>query len=209
MYANSIGPCKVHNSHCCICKSGIFPYYSIYNRSLVGFCWCFTSYIVLANDYVKPLYFYYLPTPVITGIDHIPTLLLINWVLYSSTCQQPGESQSLLYPLHLFVLCAKDDWESSQRNVGYTVNKWGFHPPHHEQRSEPARGWIIESQNVWDSVGEVWSSPVISPRMWLKYLMQMMIKNIRVFFGSFSSIPVFCLYTVPGIKVINQYDKKW
>ena len=94
------GGCKVHNSHCCICSSGIFPYYSIYNGSLVGFCGCFTSYIVLANDYVKHLYFYYLPTPVITGIDHIPTLLLNNGVLYSSTCQQPGESQSLLYPLH-------------------------------------------------------------------------------------------------------------
>ena len=63
---------------CCICSSGIFPYYSIYNRSLVGFCWCFTSYIVLANDYVKHLYFYYLPTPVITSIDHIPTLLPNN-----------------------------------------------------------------------------------------------------------------------------------
>ena len=58
------------------------------------------------------------------------------------------------------------------------------------------------------SVGEVWSVPVISPRMWVKYLMQMMIKRIRVFFCSFSSIPAFCLYTVPGIKVINQYDKK-
>ena len=88
--------CKVHNSHCCICSSGIFPYYSIYNRSPVGFCGCFTSYIVLANDYVKHLCFCYLPTPVITGIDHIPMLLLIIWVLYSSTCQQPGESQSLL-----------------------------------------------------------------------------------------------------------------
>ena len=44
---------------------------------------------------------------------------------------------------------------------------------------------------VHASVGEVWS------------------KKIRVFFfGSFSSIPAFCLYTVPGIKVINQYDKK-
>ena len=58
------------------------------------------------------------------------------------------------------------------------------------------------------SVGEVWSGPVISPRMWLKYLMQMMIKKIEVFFCSFSSIPAFCLYTVPRIKVINQYDKK-
>ena len=37
--------------------------------------------------------------------------------------------------------------------------------------------------------------------------MQMMIKKIRVFFCSFSSIPAFCLYTVPGIKVINQFDK--
>ena len=94
------GGCKVHNSHCCICSSDIFPYYSIYNRSLIGFCGCFTSYIVLINDYVKHLYIYYLLTPVITGIDHIPTLLLNNWVLYSSTCQQPDESQSLLYPLH-------------------------------------------------------------------------------------------------------------
>ena len=32
------------------------------------------------------------------------------------------------------------------------------------------------------SVGEVWSGLVISPRMWLKYLMQMVIKKIRVFF---------------------------
>ena len=32
--------------------------------------------IVSANDYVKHLYFYCLLTPVITGIDHIPTLLL-------------------------------------------------------------------------------------------------------------------------------------
>ena len=62
--------CTVHNSHCCICSSGIFPSYSIYNRSLVGFCGCFSSYIVLANDYVKHLYFCYLPTPVITSIDH-------------------------------------------------------------------------------------------------------------------------------------------
>ena len=60
----------------------------------------------------------------------------------------------------------------------------------------------------WHSVGEVWSGPVISPRMWLKYLIQMMIKKIKVFFGSFSNIPAFCLYTVPGIKVINQYYKK-
>ena len=68
---------------------------------------------------------------------------------------------------------------------------------------------ILLQHNVMPSVGEVWSGPVISPRMWLKYLMQMMIKKIRVFFfGSFSSIPAFCLYTVPGIKVINQYDKK-
>ena len=40
--------CKVHNSHCCICSGGISPYYSIYNRSLVGFCGCFTSYIVIS-----------------------------------------------------------------------------------------------------------------------------------------------------------------
>ena len=90
------GQCKVHNSHCCICSSSISLCYSIYNRSLVGFCGCFTSYIVLANYYVKHLYFCYLLTPVITGIDHIPTLLLIIWVLYSPTCQQPGESQGLL-----------------------------------------------------------------------------------------------------------------
>ena len=32
------------------------------------------------------------------------------------------------------------------------------------------------------SVTERNTSPVISPRMWLKYLMQMMIKKIRVFF---------------------------
>ena len=66
----------------------------------------------------------------------------------------------------------------------------------------------VRDEEVPNSVGEVWSSPVISPRLWLKYLMQMMIKKIRVFFGSFSSIPAFCLYTVPGIKVINQYYKK-
>ena len=32
--------------------------------------------------------------------------------------------------------------------MGYTVNERGFHPPRHEQRSDPARGWIIESQNA-------------------------------------------------------------
>ena len=75
-YAKCQGLCKVHNSHCCICSSGISPYYSIYNRSLVGFCGCFTSYIVSANDYVKHLYFCYLLTSVITAIDHTSTQLL-------------------------------------------------------------------------------------------------------------------------------------
>ena len=52
---------------------------------------------------------------------------------------------------------------------------------------------------VWDlSVGEVWSGPVISPRMWLKYLMQMMIKKIRVFFRQLLKHPsillVYCAW---------------
>ena len=48
-------------------------------------------------------------------------------------------------------------------------------------------GYMLSPESV--NVGEVWSGPVISPRMWLKYLMQMMIKKIFFFFGSFSSIP--------------------
>ena len=48
--------CKVHNFHCCICSGSVSLYYSIYNRSLVGFCGWFTSYIVLANYYVNHLY---------------------------------------------------------------------------------------------------------------------------------------------------------
>ena len=42
------------------------------------------------------------------------------------------------------------------------------------------------------------SGPVISPRMWLKYLMQMMIKKIRVFFWQLLKYPsillVYCAW---------------
>ena len=61
------GGCKVHNFHCCICSSGVSPLSSIYSRSLMGFYGWFTSYIVLANYYVNHLYFYYLPTSVLTS----------------------------------------------------------------------------------------------------------------------------------------------
>ena len=32
--------------------------------------------------------------------------------------------------------------------MDYAVNEQGFHPLHHEQQSDPARGWIIKLQNT-------------------------------------------------------------
>ena len=53
----------------------------------------------------------------------------------------------------------------------------------HETRGTSRKWGYDEGEEIeHGSVGEVWSGPVISPRMWLKYLMQMMIRRIRVFF---------------------------
>ena len=66
--------CKVHNS-IAVYAAIVSLLYSLSNRSLVGSCGWFTSYIALANTYVNHLYLYHLPTWSFAGIDHLTTLL--------------------------------------------------------------------------------------------------------------------------------------
>ena len=132
----------------------------------------------------------------------VPWLSMTFWSLTSTSNdltqlgQRPA-SHSLSWTLVCFYYPSSPDtldspclhfnpWPSSLTSVSHT------------QLLDSVSDSCIVADTVGTSVGEVWSGPVISPRMWLKYLMQMMIKKMIFLFWQLLKHPsillVYCAW---------------